>query len=158
MVKQASMFWNSFLNVSLAVRSTAVVMLDLLPEFEMDSYMLFPGLVELIVPSGMILAYGSLSRPPKSYFTSCSWHMYSDACGMQISTHHKYSSEMIFVDSRSILHCDDIAAFWPSIKRRYAHREGELMFLTKIMSLVMLVWCLWIFFLYFAAYMGQLLD
>lgn len=53
-------------------------MLDLLPEFEMDSYMLFPGLVELIVLSGMILAYGSLSRPPESYFTSCSWHMYSD--------------------------------------------------------------------------------
>ncbi|KAG2261466.1 hypothetical protein Bca52824_068545 [Brassica carinata] len=75
------MFYAEFTDnqdVSLAVRSTAVVMLDLLPEFEMDSSMLFPGLVELIVPSGMILAYGSLSRPPESYFTSCSWNMYSD--------------------------------------------------------------------------------
>lgn len=47
-------------------------------------------------------------------------------CGMQISTHHKYSSGMIFVDSRSIRH-GDIAAFWPSLESRYAHREGELM-------------------------------
>lgn len=74
--------WNSFI---LEDFSSALVhrMADLV----MNSYLSFPGLVELIVPPEVVLAYGSLPRPPENCFFRCSWCIYSDLRVLQSSSH-----------------------------------------------------------------------
>ncbi|XP_056850011.1 uncharacterized protein LOC130499697 [Raphanus sativus] len=55
------------------------VLVDLMPDLAMNSYSLFSGLIELIVPPEVILLYGSLPRPPESCFISYSWLRFTDA-------------------------------------------------------------------------------
>ncbi|VVA99689.1 unnamed protein product [Arabis nemorensis] len=106
---------------------TSVNAIDLMADFVMEWYALFPGLVELIVPPGVILPYGSLSRPQENCFASCSWRIYSDMVCDSLFLFAKYiDSGMIFVDSGIWnLAGDVIVAFW-HLECRYALREGEL--------------------------------
>ncbi|CAE6126238.1 unnamed protein product [Arabidopsis arenosa] len=99
---KASLYaWNYFISEDFSsdlMRSTSVIVNDLMTDFEIDLDMLFPGLVELIASTGMILVndkifgdhswldlkvelmllYGYLPRPPESYFTFCSSHRFTD--------------------------------------------------------------------------------
>ncbi|VVA94456.1 unnamed protein product [Arabis nemorensis] len=77
-------------------------------------------------PAGVVLPYGSLSRPRDNCFASCSWRICSDmVCDSLFLFAMDIDSGMIFVDSGMILAGDVIVAFW-HLERRYVLREGEL--------------------------------